>query len=244
MLKHIFTIGAALAAVMLPIASSANEGRPSREMAKPNIVLPDYGATGVPSALHARNAPAPNNIGDMAQNAMMPTGDSHATPQNQPPAPMGQAPQQPMPQCPMMPMMQNMMRMGAAQQVPPSGTSAGGGSASGAQSIGSIEARFEGQIAFLRTELHITSAQTPVWDAFVVTLRAGRDHLDAARTALQDSSTAADPMARLELFENHLKSRAEAIHMTRLAFNTLHAQLDESQKRIAITTILPFIGTF
>jgi hypothetical protein len=144
----------------------------------------------------------------------------------------------------MMPMMQNMMGMGSAQQGPPSGAGAGGGSMSGAQPSGSSAARLEGRIAFLRAELRITDAQATAWESFAGTLRAGRDHLDAARAALKDSNTAADPMVRLESFESHLKARTEAIHMTRMAFNTLYGQLDDSQKRTAIATMLPSIGAF
>ena len=165
--------------------------------------------------------------------------------------PMGQMPQQPMTMCSMM---QNMMRMGAAQQAMPTmqnGASPGammnmgtGAMADGAQPVGSPAARLEGRIAFLRTELRIADAQVPAWESFATTLRTGRDHLDAARAALQDSSTAADPMARLESYENHLKARTEAIHMTRMAFNTLFGQLDDAQKRMATTTMLPFIGSF
>ena len=51
-------------------------------------------------------------------------------------------------------------------------------------------------------------------------------------------------MARLESYENHLKARTEAVHMTRMAFNTLFGQLDDAQKRMATTSMLPFIGSF
>ena len=112
------------------------------------------------------------------------------------------------------------------------------------QPSGSSAARLEGRIAFLRTELRITPAQAQAWEAFANTLRSGREHLDAARAALQEGTTAADPMARLESFENHLRARTEAIHMTRMAFNTLYGQLDDAQKRMATTTMLPFIGAF
>ena len=51
-------------------------------------------------------------------------------------------------------------------------------------------------------------------------------------------------MTRLQSYENHLRARIEAIHMTRMAFNTLYGQLDDAQKRVATTTMLPFIGAF
>ncbi|GEM_PF-891667 len=139
-------------------------------------------------------------------------------------------------------MMQNMMRMGAAQQGLPS--MQGGATAGGGQPAGSSAARLEGRIAFLRTELRITGAQAPAWENFATALRAAREHLDAARAALQDSGSNADPMARLKSFESHLRERADAIHMTQMAFTTLHAQLDDAQKQQATTTMLPFIGAY
>ncbi|WP_165982368.1 Spy/CpxP family protein refolding chaperone [Dankookia rubra] len=166
--------------------------------------------------------------------------------QAQPQMPMGQG-QQPMTGCDMMAMMRDIMRRGSGQQgmAPmPGGAMPDGSMSGGAQPMGSSAARLEGRIAFLRTELRITETQAPAWDAFANTLRAGREHLDAARAALQDSSRAVDPMARLASFESHLRERTEAIHMTRMAFDTLYRQLDDAQKRTAAATMLPFIGAF
>lgn len=181
------------------------------------------GAPGMQQRQPAQAQPAPGGM-RMGNDDRMTTqggmGPVAAPPQQQPQAMMGgcQA---------MMQMMQTMMRTG-------SGMPGAGGSA----------ARLEGRIAFLRTELHITDAQAPAWDAFAATLRSGREHLDAARAALQESGSAADPMARLASFENHLRERVEAIHMTRMAFDTLYGQLDDAQKRAATATMLPFIGAF
>lgn len=189
---------------------------------------------GMPSPPSA--APAPS--GRMGDDMMRMGGATQG--QVQPPMPMGQA-QQPMSGCPMMAaMMQDMMRRGAM----PQGMQGGGAAVGDTQPMGSSAARLEGRIAFLRTELRITGAQAPAWEAFATTLRVGREHLDAARAALQGSTTAADPMERLASFENHLKERTEAIHLTRMAFGALYGQLDETQKRTATTTMLPFIGSF
>lgn len=151
----------------------------------------------------------------------------------------------------MLMMMQNMMRMGGMQPAPmprqeipgaamPMPTMGGIAAADPGQSA----AMLEGRIAYLRTELRVTEAQAPVWEAFASSLRAGREHLDAARSALQGANAAADPMARLQGYESHLAARTEAVRMTRLAFNVLFAQLDDAQKRVATTTMLPFIGAF
>lgn len=170
------------------------------------------------------------------------------------PMPMGQMaqPAQPaMGQCPMMSMMQAMMRPGGAQPGmgtmtgnAPTNSMAGGAMPGNIEQHGSSAARLEGRIAFLRTELRITANQTPDWESFATALRAGREHLDAARSALTDSSSAAEPMARLESYESHLKARFEAIHSTRMAFGALFGQFDDSQKRMATSMMLPFIGAF
>lgn len=201
------------------------------------------GSTGMPGM----------GMGGMSDDGTMRMGGGMPA-QGQAQMPMGQMPQQqgmgqePMAGC--MAMMRNMMRMGAAQpgMVPMQGAgpaaTPGMGPMGGTQAMGSSAARLEGRIAFLRTELHITDAQAAAWDAFANSLRSGREHLDAARAALQEGTTAVDPMAQLESFERHLRERAEAMHMTRMAFSTLYAQLDDAQKRVAASTMLPFIGTF
>ena len=109
---------------------------------------------------------------------------------------------------------------------------------------GSSAARLEGRIAFLRAELRITDAQGRAWDTFAAALRSSRDHLDQARDVLQAGGSSADPMARLQAYEAHLAARAEAVRSSRLAFDALFAQLDDSQKRAATTLMLPFIGAF
>lgn len=144
--------------------------------------------------------------------------------------------------CGMMEMMQNMKQMAGS----PAGMAPmqGGAMAGGMQPAADSAARLEGRIAFLRTELRITDVQAPAWEAFATALRGGRGHLDAARAALQDSNANPDAMARMTSFENHLKERTEAIHSTQMAFMTLFSQLDDTQKKTANTTMLPFIGAF
>lgn len=179
------------------------------------------GASGMQQRQPAQMQPAPGGMRMGDDDRMgMPGGMGSASGPQQQQAMMGGCQS-------MMQMMQGMMRMGG-----------------GAPATGSSAARLEGRIAFLRTELRITDAQASAWDAFAATLRSGREHLDAARAALQESGSAADPMARLASFESHLRERVEAIHKTRMAFDTLYGQLDDAQKRAATATMLPFIGAF
>ena len=252
-------VAAALAALvpLSPVGAAAGEPRPAFRLTMMDM-MPMGGDTMPPPApgaamLGMGGDKMPMGGGMPAQGpAQMPMGAGGPAPPSMPggramPGMAGGMPAQgqsqtPMAGCGMMEMMQNMMRMGGPQQgMPPM---QGGAMAGGTPPVGSSAARLEGRIAFLRTELHITDAQTPAWESFATSLRAGREHLDAARAALQDSGSNADPMARLKSFESHLRERADAIHTTQMAFITLHAQLDDAQKQQATTTMLPFIGAF
>jgi hypothetical protein len=267
--KQVPVVAAVLLLIVVPILSprdaKAEEPQLVFRLAMMEMMPPGGGAMqpAAPGAVGMPSMPAPSAMppaagaasgmmgmpGMPAPSAMPPAADSAGGMPGQ--APMSQA-QQPMPMCPMCAkMMQGMMGGGGATQGnanagPAPGMSAMGGGATmgGVLPSGSSAARLEGSIAFFRTEIGITEAQAQSWDVFAATLRAGREHLDAARAALQDSNAGTDPLARLESYENHLKARTEAIHMTRMAFTTLQGQLNEAQKRAATSTMLPFIGSF
>lgn len=150
------------------------------------------------------------------------------------------------PGCGMMEMMQTMMRgrPGAAGMPAMSGAAPAAVAPGAMPSAGGTRTQLEDRIAALRASLHVTDGQAAAWDVFAAALRVGRGHLDAAREALLSAGDAADPMARLQGYEDHLVARAEAIRMTRLAFNAMFGQLDDAQKRVATATMLPFIGMF
>lgn len=223
---------------MMPMGGTPQQASPMPGMPGPQAGTPAPGGMMDDDTMGMGGAPGSGHA-----QSQTPMGGAPGQAQSQ--MPMGQA-RQPMPGCDMMAMMRDMMmRRGAMSQgMQQGGAAPGMGSMGGDQPMGSSAARLEGRIAFFRTELRITDAQAPAWDTFANTLRAGREHLDAARAALQDSGRAADPMARLASFESHLRERTEAIHMTRMAFDTLYRQLDDAQKRTATATMLPFIGAF
>lgn len=102
--------------------------------------------------------------------------------------------------------------------------------------------RIDGRIAFLRTELRITDAQTGAWNQFAEALRSGRQHLLEARQQL--TAPASTPSARLDQYERHLTARLEAIRAARTAFSNLYAALDEHQKHVADELVVPFLATF
>jgi hypothetical protein len=97
--------------------------------------------------------------------------------------------------------------------------------------------RIEGRIAFLRTELKITGAQEPVWNAFAEALRANaRTHAmpmggqgAASRTLLQ----------RIEHQEQALSGQLDALRQLKTALQPLYAALDDAQKQAAEQLLLP-----
>jgi hypothetical protein len=87
----------------------------------------------------------------------------------------------------------------------------------------------EGRIAFLRTELKVTDAQQPLWEAVAEALRA------AARapgdTMQQDASQTLT--SALERRERMLAARLDAVRGLRSAVEPFYAALDAAQKATA-----------
>lgn len=101
--------------------------------------------------------------------------------------------------------------------------------------------RIEGRIAFLRTELRITDAQQPLWNAFADALRAN------ARTMkgdMQGMMSAPDGMKhplpqRIEHHERVLTGHLDALRRLKTALEPLYAALDDTQKRNADQLLMP-----
>jgi hypothetical protein len=106
--------------------------------------------------------------------------------------------------------------------------------------------RVEGRIAFLRTELKISEAQTSAWDAFADALRANAKKLGELRGATmtrlnaeQQPPTLAD---RLALQEQWLAARLEGTRAIRSAVTTLYGVLLDDQKKTANELLAPHMG--
>lgn len=93
--------------------------------------------------------------------------------------------------------------------------------------------RIEGRIAFLRTELQITQAQTPLWDAVASALRdndrAMRDAF-AQRPARDAAVTVID---RLERRQKFAELQAASTAKLRNAVAPLYAAMSDDQKKNA-----------
>lgn len=101
--------------------------------------------------------------------------------------------------------------------------------------------RIEGRIAFLKTELKITSAQEPLWNAFTEALRANARTMAGMRGMMMGRQGAA-PQAlpqRIEGQERALSSRLDALRQFKAALAPLYAALDDGQKRTADQLLEP-----
>jgi hypothetical protein len=103
----------------------------------------------------------------------------------------------------------------------------------------------EGRIAFLRTELKITEAQTSAWNAFADALRTNARKLGEARgpmmpgAGLQQAPTMTE---RLDLQEKWLLARLESTRMIKSAIAALYATLSDDQKKTANELLAPHMG--
>jgi hypothetical protein len=103
--------------------------------------------------------------------------------------------------------------------------------------------RVEGRIAFLRTELKITEAQTGAWDAFAESLRANAKKLGEVRGAMMARMNAAQQApGRLGLQEQWLAARLEGTRAMLAAVTTLYAVLSDDQKKTANEILAPHMG--
>ena len=133
-----------------------------------------------------------------------------------------------------MPMV-NMMRM-MGQSVAETGC----GGMSGMATID----RVEGRIAFLRTELKITDAQSAAWNAFADALRANAKSLGEVRASMMPQAGAPQQslIDRVALQEKWLAARLDGTRAIKSALTNLVGTLSDDQKKTADELLAPHMG--
>jgi len=97
----------------------------------------------------------------------------------------------------------------------------------------------EGRIAFLKTELKITDAQTPQWNAFADALRANARRMSEMRSTMMpggmmgQSGAPVSAVDRLDRMEKMMAAMLEAVKATKSALAPLYAVLNDEQKKLA-----------
>jgi hypothetical protein len=124
-----------------------------------------------------------------------------------------------------MPMMQMMMRHS-------------GGGMDGMATIDHIE----GRIAFLRTELKITDAQTSAWNAFADALRANAKSLGEVRASMMAGAAPQTLLDRLTLQEKWLAARLEGTRAIKSALTNIVGTFSDEQKKMADELLAPHMG--
>jgi len=112
------------------------------------------------------------------------------------------------------------------------GPGMGHGRGMGPQGRGNPAAMADARLAYLKSELKITSAQEPAWKAFADQAKQQAETMQALRATMQGSTAATAP-ERMELRNKVMKQRQEQIEKSTVAFKDLYAALTPEQKTIA-----------
>lgn len=133
---------------------------------------------------------------------------------------------------------------------PPAPPAEQGHDAFQARRAADAEARLEARLAFVKSRLRITQAQTPQWNAFAAAMRNMREQATerrqaAPRPGVQNGQRPAGPPSVLDRL-NRAEARLDSAkaHLTTLAnaVRPLYAALTDDQKRIADRVLMPRHG--
>ncbi len=100
----------------------------------------------------------------------------------------------------------------------------------------------EGHIAFLRTEIQITDAQLPQWNAFADVLRKNAKVMSEARGKMMPAATAMSAPDRMDQEVKKLTEQLEANKATSAATRALYTALTDVQKKTADELLVPAMG--
>ena len=106
------------------------------------------------------------------------------------------------------------------------------GYGAGPRGYGNPAAAADARLAYLKSDLKITSGQETAWKAFADNAKQQAEAMQALRTTMQGSTQATAP-ERLELRNQIMKQRQEQVEKSTAAFKELYAALTPEQKAIA-----------
>ena len=102
--------------------------------------------------------------------------------------------------------------------------------------------RVEGRLAFLKTELKITDAQLPLWNAVADAIRANAKGMSEMSGAMMGSSQTATLPEKLALREKMMTAHLEALRRLKAAVDPLYAALSPEQKKTADELLMGPMG--
>ena len=110
-----------------------------------------------------------------------------------------------------------------------------GGSGPSARMCGMMIAHIDGRLAYLKTELKITDAQTSLWNTYAEAARDNAQGMPARCTAMMPTTgaTGLSLPDRLDQHEQFMAAQLEATRTTNKALKPLFAALSDGQKQTA-----------
>jgi hypothetical protein len=112
----------------------------------------------------------------------------------------------------------------------------------GMSMMGAMARHVEGRLAFLKTELKITDAQLPLWNAVADAMRANAKTMgDMAGGMMRGSETATLP-DKLAMRDKMMTAHLEALHKFKAAVDPLYGALSDEQKKTADELLIGPMG--
>jgi hypothetical protein len=113
---------------------------------------------------------------------------------------------------------------------------------SGMPMMAGMAGHVEGRLAFLKTELKITDAQLPLWNAVADAIRANAKGMSAMSEGMMGSSQTATLPEKLALREKMMTAHLEALRRLKAAIDPLYAALSDEQKKTADELLMGPMG--
>jgi hypothetical protein len=99
--------------------------------------------------------------------------------------------------------------------------------------MGDMARHVEGRLAFLKTELKLTDAQLPLWNAVADAMRANAKTMGEMADGMMDGSQTATLPDKLAMREKMMAAHLEALRKFKAAVDPLYAALSDEQKKTA-----------
>ena len=100
----------------------------------------------------------------------------------------------------------------------------------------------EGRLAFLKTELKITEAQLPLWNAVADAIRANAKGMGEISGGMMGASPAATLPDKLAAREKMMTAHLEALRELKAVVDPLYAALSDEQKKTADELLMSPMG--
>ena len=113
----------------------------------------------------------------------------------------------------------------------------------GVSGMGMMAGHVEGWLAFLKTELKITDAQLPLWNAVADAIRADAKSMSEMMSGgMMGSSRTATLPEKLAMREKMMTAHLDALRKFKAAVDPLYAALGDEQKKTANELLMGPIG--